>query len=150
MLLTIWLVYHRFTQFNWTLFKRVKHMTIYLMMIKGAAIKIFVLIWHFLLNYLMTIFIISYYSTYRYCIMQQGFYSVSNTIYQYFSWLEFKWHNDLETSHPWIWIASACGLVDSDFTNYAFLGHYPIRNFVSSRIIHISTVKYIKFCNWYL
>ena len=61
----------------------------------------------------------------RYCIMQHGFY-FSNTIYQYFSWLEFKWHNDLETRHPWIWIASACGLVDSDFTNDAFLGHYPI------------------------
>ena len=62
----------------------------------------------------------------RYCIMQQG-YNVSNTVYQYFSWLEFKWHNDLETRHPWIRIASACGLVDSDFTNDEFLGHYPIR-----------------------
>ena len=47
----------------------------------------------------------------RYCIMQHGFYIWNRpTIYQYFSWLEFKWHNDLETRHPWIWIASACGL----------------------------------------
>ena len=62
----------------------------------------------------------------RYCIMQHRFY-VSNTIYQYFSWLEFKWHNDLETRHPWIWIAPVCGLVDSDFTDDTSLGHYPIR-----------------------
>ena len=58
--------------------------------------------------------------------MQHEFH-VSNTIYQYLSWLEFKWHNDLETRHPWIWIASACDLVDSDFTNDEFLGHYPIQ-----------------------
>ena len=63
----------------------------------------------------------------RYCIMQHGFY-VSITIYQYFSWLEFKWHNDLEKRHQWIWIASACILDDSDFTNDEFLGHYPILN----------------------
>ena len=63
----------------------------------------------------------------RYCLMQHGFY-VSNTIFLYFLWLEFKWHNDLETRHPWIWIASACSLVDSDFTNDDFLSHYPIQN----------------------
>ena len=129
MLLTIWLENHRFTQFNWTLFKSVKHMTIYLLMIKGAAIKIFVLICHFffeLINNNFHHFVLQY--VYIYCIMQQGFHSVSITIYQYFSWLEFKWHNDLETRHPWIWMASACGLVDSDFTNDTFFGHYPIRN----------------------
>ena len=38
------------------------------------------------------------------------------------------WSNDLETHHLWIQIASACGLVDSDFTNDKFLGHYPIQN----------------------
>ena len=33
----------------------------------------------------------------RYCIMQYVFYLVSNTIYEHFSSLEFKWHNDLKT-----------------------------------------------------
>ena len=33
------------------------------------------------------------------------------------------------TRHPLIWIASACGLVDSDFTNDEFLGLYPILMF---------------------
>ena len=30
--------------------------------------------------------------------------------------LEFQWHNDLETCHLWIWIASACVLDNCHFT----------------------------------
>ena len=41
-------------------------------------------------------------------------------------WLEFRWHNDLETCHLWIWITSVCGLVYSDFMNDKFLGYYTI------------------------
>ena len=78
-----------------------------------------------------------------YCIMQHGFY-VSNTIYLNFSCLEFKWYNDLETRHPWIWIASACGLVDSDFTNDEFLGHYPIRKSTHFEARFYSNYEYYK------
>ena len=28
-------------------------------------------------------------------------------------WLEFKWHNDLKSHHPWIWIASASSILIS-------------------------------------
>ena len=48
--------------------------------------------------------------------------SAETTQYIFHNFLEFKWHNDLETRHPWILI----GLVDSDFTNDKFLCHYPI------------------------
>ena len=71
----------------------------------------------------------TYYSImHRYHSMQYVFYMVSKTIYKHFSWLEFKWHNHLETRQPWIWITSACGLIDSDFINDEFPGHYPICN----------------------
>ena len=91
---------------------------------KGHSAKDICLIWHFL-ELINNHFIISFYIL----LLHNAtlIYSVSNTVYWYFSWLELKWHNDLETRHPWIWIISACGLVDSDFTNDEFLGHYTIR-----------------------
>ena len=42
--------------------------------------------------------------------------------------LKFKWHNVLQTCHTRICIPSACHLVDSDFTNDEFLGHYLIHD----------------------